>query len=68
MQGIDRTTTSVGVIGLGFMGSAISSHIVAAGFRLIGFDIARERVEMLVAKGGRAASSAREVAKKADSS
>ena len=63
--GIDTKTTSVGMIGLGFMGSAISGHIVTAGFRLFGFDIARERVEMLVAKGGRAASSAREVAKKA---
>jgi len=65
MRGIDRATTPVGMIGLGFMGSAIASHIVKAGFPLVGFDIARERVEMLVATGGRAASSAREVAKKA---
>jgi putative dehydrogenase len=66
MGGVEKKITSVGVIGLGFMGSAISSHIVAAGFRLTGFDIARERVEMLVAKGGEAASSSREVAEKVD--
>ena len=66
MKGIDKNIISVGVVGLGFMGSAISSHIVTAGFRLFGFDIARDRVEMLAAKGGRAASSAREVAKRAD--
>jgi len=65
MQGIDPKTTPVGVIGLGFMGSAISGHIVTAGFPLTGFDIAKERIEMLVAKGGSAASSGREVAEKA---
>jgi putative dehydrogenase len=62
MKGIDKKITTVVVIGLGFMGSAISSHIVAAGFPLTGFDIARERVEMLLEKGGEAASSSREVA------
>jgi putative dehydrogenase len=65
MQAVDaKKITSVGVIGLCFMGSAIASHIVAAGFPLIGFDIARERVGMIVAKGGGAAPSAREVAKR----
>jgi putative dehydrogenase len=66
MKGIDKKITSVGVIGLGFMGSAISAHIVKAGFRLSGFDIARERMDLLVAKGGEAASSSREVAENAE--
>jgi L-threonate 2-dehydrogenase len=66
VKGSDQEITSVGVIGLGFMGSAISSHIVTAGFRLIGFDIARERMDLLIARGGEAASSAREVAEKAE--
>ncbi len=66
MTGIDTKITSVGVIGLGFMGSAISAHIVKAGFRFLGFDIARERVDMLVAQGGTAASSSREVAQNAE--
>ncbi|MBE0558769.1 MAG: NAD(P)-dependent oxidoreductase, partial [Proteobacteria bacterium] len=66
MKGIGKKITSVGMIGLGFMGSAISAHIVKAGFRLIGFDIARDRMDMLGAKGGEAASSARKVAENAD--
>jgi L-threonate 2-dehydrogenase len=66
MKGIDTRETSMGVIGLGFMGSAIAAHIVKAGFRFFGFDIARERVDMLVAKGGAAASSSREVAQNCD--
>lgn len=50
------------MIGLGFMGSAISASIAREGFHLTGFDIARERVQMLVERGGEAASSSREVA------
>ncbi|MHB8770062.1 MAG: NAD(P)-dependent oxidoreductase [Syntrophales bacterium] len=65
MHVIDPKATTIGVVGLGFMGSAIASHIVAAGYDLIGFDIDRQRLEMLVAKGGRAASSTREVAEQA---
>lgn len=66
MQRVKKKISSVGVIGLGFMGSAISIHIVKAGFHLIGFDIVRERMDLLVANGGEAASSSREVAEKAD--
>jgi L-threonate 2-dehydrogenase len=65
MQGINTKITSVGMVGLGFMGSAIAAHIVTAGFRLYGFDIARDRIDVLAAKGGTAASSARAVAQKA---
>ena len=62
MKRIKKKITSVGVIGLGFMGSAISASIAKEGFRLTGFDIARERVDMLVERDGEAASSSREVA------
>jgi putative dehydrogenase len=62
MKRINKKITSVGVIGLGFMGSAISASIVKEGFHLTGFDIARERIAMLVERGGEAASSSREVA------
>ena len=65
MQAIAPKSTPIGMVGLGFMGSAISSHIVAAGYELVGFDIDRQRLETLVARGGRAASSTREVAEKA---
>ena len=66
MRKVKKKITSVGVIGLGFMGSAISAHIAKEGFTLTGFDIARERMDLLVERGGEAASSCREVAEKAD--
>jgi len=62
MRRIKKKITSVGVIGLGFMGSAISASIAKEGFHLTGFDIARGRMDMLVERGGEAASSSREVA------
>ena len=54
------------MIGLGFMGSAISASIAKEGFHLTGFDIARERIDMLAERGGEAASSSREVAENVD--
>jgi len=66
MRRSGKKITSVGVIGLGFMGSAISANIAKAGFHLTGFDIARERMDLLVKKGGEAASSSRDVAEHAD--
>lgn len=57
---------NVGVIGLGFMGSAISDHLIREGFTVFGCDIDRTRVETLVARGGRAVSSPREIANQSD--
>lgn len=47
--------TTVGVVGLGIMGSAISTHLMAAGFVVIGVDPAAGAQEALVERGGRAA-------------
>ncbi|GAA3774586.1 2-hydroxy-3-oxopropionate reductase [Plantactinospora mayteni] len=47
--------TTVGVVGLGIMGSAISGHLLAAGFDVTGTDLARPAVDELVARGGRPA-------------
>lgn len=66
MRRSGKKITSVGVIGLGFMGSAISANIAREGFHLTGFDIARERMDLLVERGGEAASSSRDVAENAD--
>jgi 3-hydroxyisobutyrate dehydrogenase-like beta-hydroxyacid dehydrogenase len=66
MRRIKKKIISVGVIGLGFMGSAISASIAKEGFHLTGFDIARERMDMLVGRGGEAASSSGEVADNVD--
>jgi 2-hydroxy-3-oxopropionate reductase len=52
--------TSVGVIGLGVMGWPISVNIAKEGFEVSGYDILPERIERLVANGGKAAGSAME--------
>lgn len=57
---------TIGVIGLGFMGTAISANIVKEGFAVWGYDVLKERTDILVENGGQAASSCREVAQKSD--
>lgn len=52
----------VGVIGLGVMGSAMSHHLIAAGYSVSGYDIDRSRIDALVGRGGSGAVSAAEVA------
>ena len=56
----------VGVIGLGFMGSAIAGNLVHEGFTVFGYDIDRGRIEILTEKGGRSASSPEEIANQSD--
>lgn len=46
---------TVGVVGLGIMGSAMSGHLLAAGFDVTGADPVRSAVDALVARGGRPA-------------
>lgn len=45
-------TKSVGMIGLGIMGSAMSANLVKAGFQVFGYDIAGARRSALRAAGG----------------
>jgi len=52
---------TVGVIGLGIMGGAISANLVKAGWRVVGFDVLKERRTELANAGGTPVSSAREV-------
>ena len=42
----------VGLIGLGVMGTAMSGHLIDAGFEVSGFDIDASRMDVLVASGG----------------
>jgi L-threonate 2-dehydrogenase len=59
-------TQTVGMIGLGIMGSAMSYNLVRAGVRVVGYDVApRARAEHK-RMGGTAARSARDVARRAD--
>jgi L-threonate 2-dehydrogenase len=55
-------TVSVGVIGLGIMGSAMSANLVRAGFEVHGHDVVASRRRALAAAGGRPCRSAVEVA------
>ncbi|MDB5998456.1 MAG: NAD(P)-dependent oxidoreductase [Rhizobacter sp.] len=57
---------TVGLLGLGIMGSAMGRNLVEAGFRVVGFDPVAERREALVDAGGVAVMSPREVAEQAD--
>jgi 3-hydroxyisobutyrate dehydrogenase-like beta-hydroxyacid dehydrogenase len=52
----------VGVVGLGVMGSAMSAHLLAAGFPVLGFDIDARRRDEHGERGGAACRSAAEVA------
>jgi len=56
---------TVGVIGLGFMGTAISANMIKAGYSVWGYDVLKERSDILVDNGGQAARSCLEVAQKA---
>jgi 3-hydroxyisobutyrate dehydrogenase-like beta-hydroxyacid dehydrogenase len=48
---------AAGFIGLGVMGSALSSHLLAAGWKITGFDVDAARVAAHAARGGATADS-----------
>jgi len=55
----------VGIVGLGIMGGAFAENLVAAGWRVIGYDIAAVRRRALARAGVEIAADAGEVARKA---
>ena len=57
---------TVGMIGLGIMGSAMSANLMRAGFRVAGFDVVPRRRAEHVRSGGVAARSPREVARRTE--
>ena len=56
---------AVGVVGLGIMGGAVAENLLAAGWRVIGYDIALARRRALARKGVEIAADAGEVARQA---
>ena len=56
----------VGVIGLGVMGSAMSGHLIGAGYEVCGFDIDPSRMDALADAGGTPHESASDVAQHAE--
>src|SRR3984957_12685772 len=55
----------VGIVGLGIMGGSFAQNLVAAGWRVIGYDIAPERGRAMVRAGIEVAADAADVASKA---
>ncbi len=54
----------IGFIGLGAMGQPMAKRLIAAGYKLVVYDLRKEAIEALVQKGAEGASSAKEVAEK----
>ena len=54
----------IGFIGLGIMGKPMARNLIKAGYSLVLYNRSQEPVHELVAAGGTAASSAKEVAEK----
>ena len=54
---------AVGMIGLGIMGSAMSSNLIRAGFKVLGYDVLPRRRQEHRKVGGNAARTCREVAR-----
>lgn len=57
---------TLGVIGLGIMGSAMSANLLKDGWTVVGYDVLEHCVKAHVSRGGVAAASPREVAGKAE--
>jgi len=57
--------TSIGVVGLGIMGSAIAGHLVRAGHRVVGYDVRAARVRDLRTAGGSGAKDCGDVGRQA---
>ena len=60
------TQQTVGMIGLGIMGSAMSHNLMRAGVRVVGYDVAPRARAGHKRSGGIAATSVRNVARRAD--
>jgi 3-hydroxyisobutyrate dehydrogenase-like beta-hydroxyacid dehydrogenase len=57
--------TSIGVVGLGIMGSAMAGHLIKAGHHVVGYDVRAARLRELRAAGGSAAKSCLDVGRQA---
>src|SRR5437762_13120730 len=60
------TQQTVGIVGLGIMGSAMSANLARAGFRVAGFDVVPRRRAEHVRAGGIATRSPRDVARRSN--
>jgi len=58
--------TKIGYIGLGNVGVPLASNLLDVGYSLIVHDINRDRVEILLSKGAKAGTSAKQIGQEAD--
>jgi len=65
-MGGSAVSQTIGMIGLGLMGTAMSRNLLAAGFAVAGYDVRPEAMQALADAGGRPAASSAEVGKRAD--
>jgi 3-hydroxyisobutyrate dehydrogenase-like beta-hydroxyacid dehydrogenase len=63
---VNTRNSVVGFIGLGAMGSRMAQRLIAAGFKVVVFDRARERMEAIAAQGAAKAPSPRMLATESD--
>jgi 3-hydroxyisobutyrate dehydrogenase-like beta-hydroxyacid dehydrogenase len=61
-----KAIQTVGILGLGKMGGPIAGHLLARGFKVIGYDPVASAREQAAARGARGAASARELARSSD--
>src|SRR5256884_1987377 len=61
-----KPVQTVGILGLGKMGCPVAAHLVAKGFKVVGYDPLEEARNRAVALGARGAASAREAARASD--
>jgi 2-hydroxy-3-oxopropionate reductase len=54
--------SSVGFIGLGLLGHALATRLLAAGYTIVGYDLLADRLAPIIALGGQAARSVPDVA------
>ena len=57
---------TIGVIGLGDMGSGLAKNLLSSGFGVVGFDLSEQRMQTFEAMGGRPAASPGDVGAEAD--
>jgi 2-hydroxy-3-oxopropionate reductase len=55
-------TNTVGIVGVGLLGSAVAGVLAQGGYQVVGYDVVPEQVAVLAKQGGRPAGSPKEVA------
>ena len=53
INGEQQKMKTIGFVGLGLMGGAMSRNLLAAGFGVVGYDIDPKKVDALVSAGGK---------------